>query len=296
MILLTGASGFIGKHLLSSLISNFGIENVVSFTSKPIPGYKYILHENFNIVDHNFSNIEFEKIEIIIHAGAFTPKNNIESNNINLNNSNIYNTEKLLNFPFPNLKKFIYLSTLDVYGDDKIVSEDTTELPVSLYGYSKLYSEKMVFFWGKEKNITTQILRIGHVYGPGEEAYQKIIPSTILKVLKGEKISIWGSGKELRAYIHVCDVVQAITNSIKLETDVGVINITGEYSISINDLVTKIISFSDNDILTEHLGTNKNDRNLIFNNFKLKKYLLNKEVNFELGLKEEFEYMRKKMI
>ncbi|MFX4253329.1 NAD-dependent epimerase/dehydratase family protein, partial [Aliarcobacter butzleri] len=117
----------------------------------------------------------------------FTPKSGIEANDINKSNANIFNTKYLLdNLPnFP--EKFIFLSTLDVYGKiETIIDESSFTNPLTMYGWSKLYCEKLLENWSKENNIILQILRIGHIYGKGEKAYKKVIPITIQKLKNGE--------------------------------------------------------------------------------------------------------------
>ncbi|PWN65352.1 NAD-dependent epimerase/dehydratase family protein [Chryseobacterium viscerum] len=292
MLLLTGASGFIGKHLLSLLIEKYGKDNIVCLTSQPITECSYLLHNNYQFESDFFIKNGFQDIETIIHAGAFTPKKGSEANNIQLSNSNIFNTDQLLKATLPHLKKFIYLSTLDVYDNDNIISESTLEKPASLYGHSKLYSEKMVESWGKEYNKSVQILRIGHVYGPGEEAYLKIIPATIHNILAEKPVQIWGTGEELRSFIYIKDIVTAIVNAIQLK-DVGVINLVGSRSISINDLVNTIKQISNEDVTIEKIPAEKKGRDFVFDSSKMNTFLLSKETSLEEGLKEEFEYMKK---
>ncbi|MEE6125910.1 NAD(P)-dependent oxidoreductase [Chryseobacterium arthrosphaerae] len=292
MLLLTGASGFIGKHLLSHLIERYGKENIVCLTSQPITECTYLLHNNYQFESDFFLKNGLQNIDTIIHAGAFTPKKGSEANNIQSSNSNIFHTEKLLNAALPHLKKFIYLSTLDVYDNENIISENTLEKPASLYGHSKLYSEKMVESWGKENNKSVQILRIGHVYGPGEEAYQKIIPATIHNILSGKPVQIWGTGEELRSFIYIKDIVKAIINSIHLK-DTGVINLVGNRSISINDLVNIITQISNKEVIIEKIPVEKKGRDFVFDSSKMNALLLPHETSLEEGLREEFEYMKK---
>jgi len=293
MILITGVSGFIGKHLLSLLIEKLGKENILALTSNPISQCPYLLHNNYKFESNFFIENGYENIETIINAGAFTPKKGSEANNMELCNSNIINTEQLLKANLPDLKRIIYLSTIDVYGNDAVVSENTLEKPVSLYGYSKLYSEKMIENWGKEFNKTIQILRIGHVYGPGEEAFQKIIPVTINKIIAGKPIQLWGGVDELRSFIYIKDVVQTILNATYLNENIGVVNIVGNQSISINKLINKIKLICKSEAEIEKIETNNASRNLVFDNSKMMKLLLEKETNLDQGLIEEFEYLKK---
>jgi nucleoside-diphosphate-sugar epimerase len=292
MILLTGCTGFIGKHLLHALINNFGKSQLLCLTSTPITDCTYLLHHNYQFNPSYFVENGYDNIETIIHAGAFTPKSGAEANNIALSNTNITNTFNLLNAKFPALKQVIFLSTLDVYDHAEIISEITPEKPVSLYGYGKLYGEKMLEHWGAQNKIKTQILRIGHVYGPGEEAYQKIIPVTIRKILTQQPIELWGTGEELRSFIYINDVVNAIVNALTFNEQVGVINIVGGHAITVTNLVEKICSLSSAKVDVIKIKTEKPGRNLTFDNAKMKKYLLDKETELAVGLKEEFNYMK----
>lgn len=290
-ILLTGASGFLGKHLLHSLINKYGKENIVALTSKPIADCPYLLHKDYNFNEDYFLESNFSEIDIIIHAGAFTPKNSATTNDVKLCQTNILNTEKLLSSNLPMLKKFIFFSTLDVYGEDSIINEESIVKPISLYGSSKLYCEKMVEAWAKANNKICQNLRIGHVYGKGEEVYQKIIPSTISKILKNKPIELWGTGEDLRCFIHTSDVVKAITSSLTLISYVNPINIVNDEQISIIDLINKIIKLSNKQCKINKIASNATPRNLVFDNAKMKKYLWTPKKNFDEGLLEEIQYM-----
>lgn len=295
MILLTGASGFIGQHLLKDLIDAYGENEIVALSSKPIFNCKYILHENYSFDEDIFLRNDLEAIHTIVHAGAFIPKNAADSNNVKSCNSNVINTQKLLNLNLPNLKQFIFLSSVDVYDNAKIINEQSAVNPVSLYGYSKIYCEKMIKNWGEQNNILIQILRIGHVFGPGEEAYQKLIPIIISKILENKTIEIWGNGEEKRSFIYIKDVVKAILNSLKLEEDFGIINITNSTSVSVKELVEQIVKLMGPSHQIEYIASNHSARDLVFDNSKMKKYLLSEFISLEEGLSKEINFMKNKL-
>lgn len=293
MILVTGASGFIGKHLLGTLIENYGRDQIVALTSKPLFECPFLLHNNYSFEKDFFINSGYSNIQTIVHAGAFTPKNAGESDNWIECNSNISNSAALLNADLPNLEKVIFLSTLDVYGPTPIISESSLIEPFSLYANSKFYCEKMIGAWAKKENKIHQILRIGHVYGPGEEAYQKIIPITIKKLIKKSALQIWGTGNDIRSFIYIKDVVQAILASIELKEFIGPVNLVSEQQISIKDLVTTLIRISGQNTDIEYIPSQAIPRNLVFDNTKMKKFLLNKEIALDEGLIEEWDYMKR---
>jgi nucleoside-diphosphate-sugar epimerase len=294
MILLTGATGYIGSHLLDELIVEYGKENIVILTSIPTNKCAYILHNNYNFETNYFIKSGFQSIDTIIHAGAFIPKSTNDADNIINCNSNIKNTEFLLSSNLPKLKKIIFLSTVDVYNDTEIIRENSETKPISLYGASKLYCEQLVSSWSNQNQIIYQILRVGHVYGPGEEKYQKIIPITMTRILKGESVQIYGKGNDIRSYIYITDVIKSIVNSLKLSNNSGVINIVSDEEITIHNLINKIIAISGIDVKIDQIDSNHIIRHLKFNNSKMKELLHSPEINIEEGLKTEFEYLNKK--
>lgn len=290
MILVTGCTGFIGTHLLSKLIAKYGGDNILALTSKPVDECNYLLHNGYSFDRNFFVENGYSDISTIMHLGAFIPKNSSEANNIEQCNSNITNTYNLLNCFLPKLKKVIFYSTVDIYKNTDYIDENTQESPVSLYGESKLYCEKMLQNWTKQNNKNLQILRIGHVYGPREEAYLKIIPETFKKIINKESVKIWGTGEDLRSFIYIDDVVEATINAIDLDEEVGVINVVGNQAISIKDLVSKIIDITGHNHTIEYVSTDVKPRNLSFDNSKLAKYLLKKETDLDVGLTNEYNY------
>jgi nucleoside-diphosphate-sugar epimerase len=275
-ILLTGASGFIGKAVKNKLIKKYGMDSI----------------RVCSLLSNYF--MDCSDIEVVLHIGAWIPKTSADVNSILDSNSNISTTQKLLSFKFHNLKKIIFISTVDVYATQNLIDENSSISPVSLYGYSKFYCEKMIDAYAKQKSTGFQVLRIGHTFGPGEEAYKgKLIPLTICKVLNDEAIDVFGDGQAVRSFIFIDDVADAIVNAVELSAELGIINLVGDEKITINELVNKIINLSGKDIKTKHIISDTQNRNYIFDNTKLKKYLLPKLTSFNDGLKSEYEYMLK---
>ena len=285
---MTGTSGFIGSRLLQTARAMYG-DNVTAFSSHPSEG-NHIVYANRT--DFSLAPAELALVEdanVLIHAGAFIPKCGTEANQIKSCNSNIAFTEELLALPWRNLKKIIFLSTVDVYNNfDCPISEATLTVPTTLYGMSKLYCERMMSLHAAERGIAIQVLRIGHVYGPGEEQYVKVIPKAIERIIVGGDVELWGEGEELRSFIYISDVVTAILKAVELQEEPGVINVVGGNVISIRDLLEKLIAIGGRQtkiVQQEFSGTR---RDLVFDNTKLKRYLLPEESDFTTGLKMEF--------
>lgn len=289
MIMLTGANGFIGKNLIKKLLEDYGENNVLAFTSKPIQKGKYILHNNYETLDSQ----DFQKVTTLIHLGSFTPKNRGEENNLKSAFSNINNTLKLLSINFKALKNIIYISTTDLYENDKIITEDSKILPKSVYAFSKIYSESLISSYAKKNNYDFQILRLGSVYGPGEEAYQKVIPMSLNRMLKGNDLVIHGNGNESRCFIYVDDVVKVILESLKFVYPNTVLNVVNNDKIKIKELMKLICSFSKKNIniIEKPLSSSQSAYDLIFCNRKMKNFFNISMTDLRVGLKKEIDYM-----
>ena len=289
-VVITGTTGFIGGHLLKAARALHGTD-VAAFSSVPFAGNHIVYHskEDFGLSSAAISLIK--EADVLIHAGAFIPKSGAEANQIFKCNGNITFTEKLLELPWDRLKKVVFLSTVDVYANvNEAISELTPTVPPTLYGLSKLYGEKMVELYAAERGITSQVLRIGHVYGPGEEKYAKVLPKAIQNILTGKDVELWGEGKELRSFIYIDDVVSAILKAVELQGDPGIINVVSGNIISIRELLDKLIAIGNRGvgvILREYSGAT---RDYVFDNSKLKRYLLPEESDFMDGLQAEFRY------
>ena len=291
-ILITGASGFIGSRLVETACASLGPENVIAFSSKKVfrcPSITYSGQEfNLNPTDHAL----LAEVDVLIHVGAFIPKNAHDANALKECNSNIHFTERLLALPLENLKKIIYISTVDIYEPTEMLTTETTAaLPGSLYGHSKLYCERMTAIFAANRQLICQILRVGHVYGPGEEKYEKFLPKTITKILAGEAVELWGDGSALRTFIYIDDVITAILRAVYLDTNIGPVNVVGRTPITIRALLDQIIEVSGREVAIISRELVGGNRHYVFDNSKLCKYLLPTETDLKIGLEVEYSYM-----
>lgn len=292
-VLLTGASGFIGSHLLKQLINKLGTESVVALSSKNIPNVNCVTYET--IQDFGLKKNQFNDVTHIIHAGAFTPKDANQANDIKQCFGNIEFTTELLSYNYVKLKKIINLSTLDIYGSTTETLSERSEIePVSLYGSSKLYCEAMVKAFAMQRELEYLNLRIGHVYGPGEEKYKKVLPIAIQNILQDKPLELWGDGSDLRSFIFIQDVVQAIVNSLDAPVKNKDINIVSGVAVSIKELLEKTVKVSGKNVTINQRESNHQKRDLVFDNSLLLTTLLDKETDLLEGLEIEYQYMKEK--
>lgn len=291
-ILVTGTSGFIGSKFLPYLLNQ--VKNttvyILSSTNKRVEGCHTI---SCNLNDIKKLTLPDVYFDIVFHIGAFTPKNKYDADNLQGTISNIIFTQALLDELKKRCKHLIFLSSLDVYDSkEEIIQENSPTNPVSLYGYSKLFCEKMIESWARENQVIAQILRIGHIYGPGEEAYKKLIPVSIGKLLKGESPEIWGNGNEKRAYLYIDDCVRMIYKASELTKSEGILNVASAYSYSVKEILNTIISLVDLQIEIKYHASETIQRNLSFNTEKLNRLLGKESTDLQIGIAKEIEYFK----
>lgn len=290
-ILITGASGFIGSRLVRAACTLYGKNSVLALSSRPQTACETIIYDNrdFRIIQSDL--VKIEQVEVLIHAGAYTPKSAANSNAIDQCNGNIFFTTQLLQLPLSNLKRIINLSTIDVYTSVDEIDETTPTVPRTLYGMSKLYCERLVAIFAENRRLACQILRVGHVYGPGEEEYAKFLPRAIQNVVSNMPIELWGDGSELRSFIYIDDVVRAILAAITLPPNIGVINVVGGNAISIRQVLDAIIAISDKKVDIEFHESKGVKQDFVFDNAKCRTHLLLRETDFFDGLRAEYKHI-----
>ncbi|APA83596.1 NAD-dependent epimerase/dehydratase family protein [Francisella tularensis] len=289
-ILITGTSGFIGQNILKFIKDNYNDRyNIVLLSSKIDYEYQTILHNNYTFTKEDFLNKNIGKIDILLHIGAFIPKSGSEANDIEKSNSNIFNTKYLID-NLPNIpSKIIFLSTIDVYGKiETVISEDSTTNPLTMYGWSKLYCEKMLESWANEHGVILQILRVGHIYGKGEEAYKKVIPVTIQRLKNNLSPQIFGQGDEKRSFLHVNDVCSLIMKSIELEKYEGVINLCSSQSYTIKEIIDILIKISKKNVEISYVVTENRGADFEFDTSKMNRLLGLERINIKKGLADEY--------
>ncbi|MFZ2633415.1 MAG: NAD(P)-dependent oxidoreductase [Desulfosalsimonadaceae bacterium] len=300
-VLVTGATGFIGRHLVNRLRQ---IENIrlVLLSRKtcitPNPYEIWVCSSLNQLTPKIWQDNGIDQIDVVFHLGAFTPKSASEANEEEpIFRDNIYGTRTLLSsFPsFP--ERFIFASTLDVYSTQlgKAINENDRVYPAGLYGASKLFCEQLVRIHAGKHGFDSAILRYGHIFGPGEEAYEKLIPLLIHRLLKGEPPVLYGDGSALRDFLYVEDAVEATLRAAFSEKkNIGPVNIVRGQSVSVRDIAEELIKLIGFTGEIQYLRDRPVGDSLRFDNRRMKELLGEwKIISLAEGLQYEVDSFRR---
>jgi len=187
--------------------------------------------------------------DTVIHLAAFTPKSAATRDRAQeIIAANVIGLQALLtSFPSPP-GRFIFCSTLDVYSRlafEGVVTERSPVGPAGLYGLSKLLGEGLVETYSRSAGTESVTLRLGHLFGPGEERYAKLVPETIRRVLANQPPRIAGDGGEQRDLLFVDDAAEALARACTAALNgTRIINIARGASHSILEVVEAIAALA----------------------------------------------------
>lgn len=252
-ILVAGAGGFIGHHLIKYLKKK---EYWIRGADIKKPEYEDTFADEFLIMDLRENKNALKATAGMMHvynlAANMGGVGFIGTVNAELMRDNILIDTNILDSSFKNnVKKFFYPSSALVYPNDKKESKKNTKLkeedaypakPDSEYGWEKLFTERLCADYYKDYGFETRVARFHNIYGPlgtwqgGRERSTAAICRKIAEVEDGEEIEVWGDGKQARSYCYIDDCIEGIYK-LMLSDIHEPINIGSDRSVSINELV-----------------------------------------------------------
>ena len=313
-ILITGGCGFIGagftrqicKNYPSATVVNIDCLNHCSTTAKDLTES----HENYHFVHGDIKDtllvssvLRKHAIDTVVHFAAQSHVDTSFTDPISYTNDNVLGTHVLLEACrlVGGIKKFIHISTDEVYGengsDNSVKTEESLLKPTNPYAATKAAAEMLVHSYTHSYQFPAVIIRSNNVYGPGQYP-EKVIPKFIQQLLRGEKLTIQGSGHQLRSFLYLDDAVAAI-ECVMFQGHVGcVYNISSDHEISVLDLAKTLLTkiHGQEAVFAEHI-THIEDRNFNDSRYWIKSEPLarlgwNQKIGFEEGLDRTIEWYR----
>ncbi len=218
-LLITGGAGFIGSNFIHYTLKHHKKDEVVNFDKltycgnlenlrdiETDPRYKFIKGDicDAKLVEKVFQK---EKPDFILNFAAETHVDRSIKNPKNFTQKNILGTHTLLEASRKyNIKKFLQISTDEVYGSIKKgkFKEIDSLLPNSPYAASKAGADLLVRSYYKTFNLPILITRSSNNFGPYQYP-EKLIPLFITNILQGKKVPLYGTGLNVRDWIYVLD-------------------------------------------------------------------------------------------
>lgn len=276
-VLVTGGAGYIGTELVTQLVNNPLVDQVVIYDNLSRPNFNLFLglrlqkHRKISFVKGDLLDSRALKkhlggVDVVYHMAAkvTTPFANADAHAYE--QVNHWGTAELVYaVEASDVKRFIYTSSTGVYGSSKIPAhEDKPPDPQTFYAVSKLRGEEHVRrLIGK---IDTYIMRCGNVYGYSKSMrFDAVINKFIFEANFNRLVTIHGDGKQSRTFIHIEMVAKALNNLLTADLPSDVYNVVDK-NLKVLDIL---------DVLKELIP----DLEFIFVNQHLRLHELNVKVN-----------------
>lgn len=252
-MLVTGGSGFIGSRLLKALLDEGADVTVADERPCPNPDVRTVQGD---LTDPAVREAAVaDGTEVIVHLAAVTSVLRSMDDPVRTHQVNVEATAGLLELARRRgVGRFVLASTNAVTGDvgSQPISEGIPLRPLTPYGSTKAAGEMLLSGYSASYGLAGTALRFANVYGPGMAHKDSFVPRLMRAAAEDRGVQIYGDGAQLRDYVHVDDIVQAILLALRTG-HTGPLVIGSGRSESVNDLVTAARSVTGASLPVEHV-------------------------------------------
>ena len=288
-VVVTGGAGFIGSAFINHLLDNFECD-VLCVDKLTYAGRRMNIKHNVSFLQKDICDVTADDLgdfDYIVHFAAESHVDNSIKNGLPFVKTNVEGTFNLLEIARNNkyLKKFIHISTDEVYGDmDEHIAinhtaTETDELkPSSYYSATKAASDMLVISANRTYGLPYLITRTCNNFGE-HQFEEKFLPTIARSIKEGKPIPVYGDGKQVREWMYVYDNVKIICD-LMFDDEVmnQVMNIgTGLRMTNLN-IIKKIAEILDKEVDIQHVEDRLgHDKKYGLNSLKMTWYYRNKD-------------------
>ena len=226
-ILVTGGAGFIGSHLCERLLA--GGHEVICldnfFTGRRENVYRLMDSKNFELVRHDVIEPTLLEVEQIYNLACPASPVHYQYNPVKTVKTNVIGTINLLGLAKRVRARILQASTSEVYGDPEVHPQPEDYWghvncvgPRSCYDEGKRLAETLMMDYHRQNRVDTRIIRIFNTYGPRMlENDGRVVSNFIVQALRGEELTVYGTGEQTRSFCYVDDLVEGMIRLMNVE-------------------------------------------------------------------------------
>jgi nucleoside-diphosphate-sugar epimerase len=304
--LVTGGAGFIGSHIVVTLVKRGHFVRVLdNFSSGSVENLSGV-RRDIDLVRADIRSTSSclkatKGIDFVLHQAALRSVPKSMLNPRLYNQVNIGGTLNMLEASLRNkVKRFVFASSSSIYGEAKSFPEKEEFLPllISPYALTKLCGENYCRIFSSHYGLDTVCLRYFNVFGPRQaldDEYAVVIPKFITCMLKGENPPIYGTGRQSRDFTYIDNVVEANILACQKNIRDGVFNVASGRNYTVLQLVSILNNILGKNIKPKFLPVRPGDvyKTLADLSKAMRVLGFRPKVDFIKGLRLTVEYFKK---
>ena len=252
-ILVTGGSGFIGRHVVAALTAAGARVRVIDLQPHPDPEADLVLGD---LADADALEAALGGgVDGVVHLAAVTSVlRSLEQPDLTYR-TNVAATHGLLEAArAAGARALVFASTNAVTGpmDAPAITEAATLRPLTPYGATKAAAEMLMSAYTASYGLRCCALRLTNVYGPGMQAKDSIVARLMRAIRLGREFEIYGDGRQVRDYVHVADVIQAVRRGLADDAWAGPMVIGAGRSLSVLEVVEAVRRVTGAELSVRH--------------------------------------------
>ena len=226
-ILVTGGAGFIGSHLCERLLAEghdvICLDNF--FTGRRENVYHLMDSKRFDLVRHDIIEPVLLEVDQIYNLACPASPVHYQYNPVKTVKTNVMGTINMLGLAKRVRARILQASTSEVYGDPEVHPQTETYWGNvnciglrSCYDEGKRLAETLMMDYHRQNRVDTRIIRIFNTYGPRMlENDGRVVSNFIVQALRGEELTIYGTGEQTRSFCYVDDLVEGMIRLMNVE-------------------------------------------------------------------------------
>ena len=251
-ILVTGGAGFLGSHLCDRLIARgddvLCVDNF--FTGNKSNVAHLLTHPSFELMRHDVTFPLYVEVDRIFNLACPASPIHYQYDPVQTTKTSVHGAINMLGLAKRVKARILQASTSEVYGDPEIHPQPESYWgrvnPIgirSCYDEGKRCAETLFFDYHRQHQLEIKVMRIFNTYGPRMHPQDgRVVSNFIVQALKGENITIFGSGQQTRSFCYVDDLIEGMLRLMDCPADfTGPVNIGNPGEFTMLELAEKVL-------------------------------------------------------